>query len=341
MLLRSLSFAALLTTSVVAAQDSVYYPNSTTSAGRCNSIPFGSFTKYPFARNLKYQTLVPWTYAARLGRPFIEDLGFVPCRDGVQHFDSIKIRISQTTSSTLATDFGKNLGTAAVTVLDSKDYYWHLTKNTWARVGLQTPFRVAPGQNLVIDIEVTGAVTLQADFAPATTSPGGFLRDDTVPRLYALDWKTAPPSEGKLRPRGLKIELASRAADLSLFGIGCKGSGAKRPALQLSGIARTSGTVFASLTNAIASNPTLLVIGFDNRPPFPVALGFAECRLYHPPQLAIAGVTDAAGQLKLPLPLPASTALQNQRIYTQYFQVEVNRTGLGLRGSNYGRILVR
>jgi len=338
-LLRSLSLVALMA-SALGAQDSVYFPTSNSAGGRYNSIPFGSFTKYPFARNLKYQTLIPWAYAARLTRPYVEDIGFFSCQSGVQHFDSIRIRMSQTKSVVLATDFNQNLGATPVTVLDSKDYYWHLEKNKWARVGLQTPFRLTQGENVVVDIEVAGAVTLEPDFGPSA-NPGGFAQDDLVPRLFALDWKGAPPANGQLRISGLKIELAARAADLSLFGIGCKGAGATRPALHLSGTAKPSGTVFVGLAKGLPANPTLLVIGFDNRSPFPVQLGFGECRLFHAMNAALAAATDASGSLSLPLALPASPVLQNQRIYTQYFQVEVTKNGLGLRSSNYGRILVR
>jgi len=35
------------------------------------------------------------------------------------------VRMSQTTAAKLSTEFAKNLGANAVTVLESRDYYWH------------------------------------------------------------------------------------------------------------------------------------------------------------------------------------------------------------------------
>jgi hypothetical protein len=140
---------------------------------------------------------------------------------------------------------------------------------------------------------------------------------------------------------GLKIELASRASALGSFGIGCKGSGNERPSLALTGTARPSGTVSVALSDSLASSPTLLVIGLNNRAPFPLALGFGDCRIYHSMDLALAAVTDASGRLSIPIPLPATASLSHSRIYTQFFQVEVANNKLGLRASNYGRVLVR
>jgi len=37
---------------------------------------------------------------------------------------------------------------------------------------------------------------------------------------------------------------------------------------------------------------------------------------------------------------PASTALTGVRIHTQFFQTEMSSAGLGLRATNYGRILI-
>jgi len=70
-------------------------------------------------------------------------------------------------------------------------------------------------------------------------------------------------------------------------------------------------------------------------------LGFGSCQLYHSVSLALATASDKSGNLAIPLPLPMSSALSNQRFYTQFFQIEMNTRPLGLRGSNYGRALIR
>jgi len=333
--------AVAVAVATLPAQDSIYYPDNRTDLGSCNAIPFGSFTKYPFAQSHKYQTLIPWATLSALSRFVVEDIGFVPCYDGVQHFSSIKIRMGQMSGTSMSKDFAANLGKAPVTVLDSKDYYWHHTKGAWSRIGLQKPFKLTTGLSLVVDIEVTGAYFLAKNFGPSQTATGSF-RSASLPRLIALSWKGQPPAKGRLKAGGgLKIEIASRVADLATFGIGCKGSGTKRPTLSLSGSARPAGTVNVALSDALPLNSTLLVIGFDNKAPYPLALGFPECSLYHSVSLPLAAMTTANGKLTIPIPIPSSPVLQNQRFYTQYFQIEVNKNGLGLRASNYGRALIR
>jgi len=332
---------ALASSSALSAQSSVFIPDSQTGQKPCNAIPFGSFGIYGFPTNLKYQTLVPWTSLARLARPVIEEIGFVPCSDGIGSFKTIKIQMALVTSTKLVSEFSKNLGTSPVTVLDSANYYWHQKKDKWCPIGLQRSFGLKPGSQLVIDIEVTGAVFLSPALAPSTSYVGGHRASASVPRLIAIGWKSAPPVKGKLKGYGLKIELSASTSDLSLFGIGCKGAGSKRPTLGLSGDARPSGIVQVALSNGLPSGATSLVLGFDNKAPFPVPLGFPECSLYQSIGLALPATADPSGGLKVPIPLPASPVLQNQRFYVQFFQVELTRSGLGLRASNYGRVLIR
>jgi len=72
-----------------------------------------------------------------------------------------------------------------------------------------------------------------------------------------------------------------------------------------------------------------------------VPLGFPDCSLYESIALALPAIADQSGKLTVPIALPASPVLQNQRFYAQFFQVEVTRSGLGLRATNYGRVLIR
>lgn len=341
--LASLAVLAALPVATASAQDSVYVPDSRADQGPCNAIPFGSFGHQPFfPSNLKYQVLVPWAKLAGLTRPVIEEIAFASCAESVNLLATIRIQMSQVDATALTSEFANNLGTAPVTVLDSKTYYWHQKADAWARIGLQRPFQLTNGKNLVIDIEVTGAVHLTPAIEPSATHISGHRADVAMPRLFACDWETAPPAKGVLKPgAGLKIELASRASDLGLFGIGCKGAGKERPKLDLTGVARPSGTVTVALSDSLASSPTLLVIGFNNQAPFPLALGFGDCRIYHSMDLALAAATDANGKLSLRIALPASASLSNTRFYTQFFQVEITNTKIGVRASNYGRVLVR
>jgi hypothetical protein len=63
--------------------------------------------------------------------------------------------------------------------------------------------------------------------------------------------------------------------------------------------------------------------------------------MYHTIDLALATATNTSGQLTVPIPVPATAAVNNLRFYGQFFQVELRANQLGLRASNYGRVLVR
>ena len=322
----------------VTAQDSIVVPQITSDETHCNVIPFGSFQRYAFPQNQKYQMLVPWSALAKLPRPMIETIGFKACDDGVQKFSTIKVRIGQTSAVELGKVFAHNLGPAAQTVLDTRDYYWHRKKGRWARIGLHRPFALRNGLSLVIDIEVTGAMFLNSEFE-RSNAIGGFETSMPFGRLYALDWKHTPPPSGRLGTAGLRVELASRTSDLGTFGIGCKGGRKTRPTLGLAGNAIPNGTVNVSLSNGLPTSPTLLIVGFNNGAPFPIGLGSPDCSIYHSIDIAIPAATNASGRVNLPIALPA--AIRNTRFYCQFFQAELRTTGLAMRGSNYGRVLVR
>jgi len=334
-----LSPLAIVLCNLATAQTAIFVPDQKIDAGRCTSLPFGSYSKHSFAKNQKYQTLVTWDQLRGLARPVVEEIGFAACASGVHRFDSISIRMGQTSNASLSADFASNLGTNPTTVLASTNYYWHHQKDQWSHIGLQVPFQLVAGKNLVIDIEVRGAVFLAPGFGPATET-GSFRMAENLPRLYAIDWATSPPAKGVTSPYGLKLEVAARAAALGTFGIGCKGAGTTSPTLTLDGKASPGGTVNVHLSGALGQNPAILVLGFNSRPPFPVALGFAGCSLYESLDLVLTATTDPNGALVVPVPLPNSAALRDQRFYTQFFQVELANRKFGLRSSNYGRVLI-
>jgi len=327
--------------SALLGQNTVHVPDNSAASGTGSSIPFGSYGFWRFAPNQKYQTIVSWQSLAGLTQPFIEELGFASSHSGVHHFGSITIKLDQVSATKLSPTFAANLTANAVTVLHANDYYWHHTADSWSWLGLQQRFPLTPGKNLVIDIEIRDGVFLAPDFGPESTNTGSFRTSEKMTRLYAVNWKTTPPATGYLSSIGSKLALSSQLSALGLFGIGCKGTGKVSPSLVLSGSARPTGQVDVGLKLGLANNPSLLVIGFDNRTPFPVPVpGFPDCKLYQPVNIALATATDSAGQATVGLPLPASTSLTGVRLYTQFFQIEISNAGIGLRASNYGRILI-
>ncbi|MFQ5505247.1 MAG: hypothetical protein ACE5F1_10670 [Planctomycetota bacterium] len=93
-----------------------------------------------------------------------------------------------------------------------------------------------------------------------------------------------------------------------------------------------------SLGGGLPENPAFLAIGIDNKAPYPLSLGMG-CSLYHSLNVGLLVASDKQGNAALPLSLPLIPALRDQRIYTQFFQIELTPK-IGLRASNYGRILI-
>jgi len=124
------------------------------------------------------------------------------------------------------------------------------------------------------------------------------------------------------------------------FIIGCEGGGKQKPRLDLSGSAKPGGSAQATLSSGKAQAPTLLILGFDNRAPYPLPLPFAGCNLYHTVDATRSTMSDTAGGAAVGVPIPNLPQLIGQKFYTQFFQIEISPKALGLRASPYGRILI-
>ena len=339
-MIRICFLSSILLTGLAGAQSSstsLFIPDNSPTTGNLEFVPMGQARTSTNWTNQKYQTLIPGRLANTIR---INDLGFAPSTTNLHRFESITIKMDILPSTTTVLDptFSNNLTSNAVTVLDARDYVWHLEKDKWNRIGLQRDFFWSPKQgNLLIEIEVRGAGALVG-------STGGFRASTTIERLYAAGWTTQPPAKGNTVPSlaALKIELVSTDADTMPLGQGCAGSNGT-PALSFSGTSQLGKTLTVHLDNALANSAAAHILGSSNAAPlFPIDLGAAGapgCSLYVALDVLFP-VSTGTGSSQSPIQIPIDTTFVGKRLWNQFFVLDKNANNFGLVASNYGRILI-
>ena len=327
------SLVALVLAGAAVAQTCIYSPDNSATTGSCNVIPFGQIANSTTWSNQKYQQVVP---AATLGNNamLIRELGFAACGSGTRTFRSIKITIDQTTNSPLSLTFAANLSPLATVVLDTTDYVWQNTASVWNRIGLARSYVYIPSRgDLVIDVEVQGAA-----FAGSTH---GFRTGSTLPRVYAFGWTGSAPATGSTDNASLKVEVCTDLADAQAYGAGCRGQQNGVPTISASAQPRINTPGFAiNLAGAAATRPTILVLGGNALPPFPLDLaviGLPGCRLFCSADLMSGGATDPSGNRTFPLGIPNDPGLVGARLFAQHFVLDAPGS---LQASDYLRILI-
>jgi hypothetical protein len=349
----ALAAGLLLAASSVAQTPNTYYvPNNNAGTGIPNLIPFGDTSPTdPSWSNQKYQTLVTATQLGGTARPLVE-LGFASVATGLRRFATLRIQMAHTTATTLGTNFAANLGGSPSTVLDATSYEWSNRPFAWNRIGLTSSFAFDGTSNVVVDIQVTGAGMPNASAVP------GFLRETSVPRLFAFGWSGGPPADGVADLNGLKIECGMAGlVDFSLFGHGCPGSNSLVPALGYT-VTGTSGrlgqNMVMTLANAFTALPpeptgSVLFTGFSNRlafsgaVPLPVALdgaGAPGCSLFVDPLQTTFSPVSPTGTATLTQPIPNNPALLGARVFHQFLVIDLIANPLGLTFTNYGRVIL-
>jgi hypothetical protein len=319
-------FAALLCALPAVAQN-WYIPNNdpTTSAG-CNVIPFGQFPNGPFY-NSKYQTRVT---AADLGNAvnLVTGLAFASCASGRAHYDNLEIVIDHIPpSQPLVNTFASNLTPNAVTVLNSSNYTWNITGDTWYEVGLQTLFVYNGVDDVVIQITSTNG-----------TAPVNGMRMENRQRLWWIGTTGPAGASGSFDNAALEMEVSMLMGKVSSHGDGCPGSNGT-PALNFSGSPVVGNTLSFDLTNGVPSGVALFFAGFSNQTPFPFDLGIIGmpgCYQYTDLTVSAAVFLDpfGAGSFALPIP-PAAVGLL---FYAQFAVLDLPANAFGFTNSNYGRV---
>ena len=341
--------AGLLFAGAAGAQNTFYVPDNNPGTGILNRIPFGDTDPTdPVWSNQKYQTLLT---AAQLGSAprAIVELGFASSVNGVRQFATIKVQMALTAATVLDPDFATNLGAAPTTVLNATNYQWSNRAYAWNRLGLTAPFQFDGASNVVVDIEVTGAGLPTASVVPA------FLRENTVPRVFAFGYAGTPPATGTVDLNGLKIEVgASGLVDFAVFGAGCVGSNSLAPVLAYTTTANSgrigqSHTVALSNANGLSPTGSLLFTGFTNRTAFGGALplpflldpvGATGCNLYVDPLVIVFVGVNTSGVGSVAQAIPNDPTFVGARVYHQFLVIDSTANPLGVTFTNYGRVLI-
>jgi hypothetical protein len=313
----------LLLPAAVTAQ-SFYMPSDTPAVGTCNAFPFNT-------TDMRYQALVR---TSELGSTpqLIRGFALAPCTTGIRSFSRITVKMAHLASPTLSTTFDSNIP-GAVTVYDAPNAAWHMTLNTWNEIDLQRPFLFNGTDNLVVDFIVLGSTG-----AAATTH-----RDATHQRVYLGSYTgQLTGTDGGLT--AFKMRVITGDASLQRFGAGCMGSNSQTPGLAFNGTGKIGTNLSVDQANAVATRPTLLVVGTNSAlPVFPLDLapfGAPGCVLYIDQVVSVPMVTTANGTSSLPLTIPNDPALVGLKLYFQWANLDTAANALGVTTSNYGRALL-
>jgi len=226
------------------------------------------------------------------------------------------------------TNFATNLGTTRVgTVLDHRNWAWHVTGDQWNRIGLDKAYLYLPTDatpNLLIEITLhnigkTGAIGT------------GFHRSNTTEypdRLYAVSWTGTPPATGSTDRAAAKIEVCFDTTDLSMFGEACGGA-----THTLTGSSKVGQTVNFNLSSAPAV--AVWVVGQTALPSgVPLPRSSSNCLLYILPDLFVLPFPTANGNLSIPVQMP------NLPCFRFYSQFLMPTTSGGWESTEYGRVLI-
>lgn len=320
-LLRSAAIGLVAMAGSLPAQ-SFYVPNANPRGVANNAFPFNT-------SDMRYQALVT---AADLGSlpALITGFALQPASTGVRTFTQVTMKMAHLSSPTLSTTFDQNLAAGAITTMDVANWSWYLTADTWTEVDMQVPFFFNGVDNVVVEFTVYGG----------SGAAGGMWREGTHPRLYLGNY-TGQPTGTLSNNSAFKMRFLVGDAGLGRFGQGCAGSNQLTPALSFSGSSQLGQTLTYELTNAFASTPAFLTVGFWIGFPFPLDLapyGMPGCTAYVPSLAISTAVTDPAGAGSLQLQIPNNAALTGLFYYAQWFPLDL--TSGTLTASNYGRILV-
>lgn len=305
--------AAVLFSSLAAAQTYYFAPSDTPTTGTCNVFPWGQ-------ASTRHQHIVT---AAELGnaRQVINDIGYAACATGTLTAGSILIRMNHFTGTTLAADFTANLGTGAVTMLSATNWSYAYSANAWADVGLTGSFNYDPALgNLIIDIEMCNA-----------TGGSSFHRD--VASRHWLNAACPQGNVGTAATGALKVRVCTgTGGSFTPFGTGC---GSPALAIAGSGTPNIGQAVSVQMTSGLANSPGIYIIGAAPTSIDLTGLGAPGCTLYTQPLVTIPTVFDGSGNAApLPLNIPNNNSLVGASLTLTGLDVNPGANTLGLTTAN-------
>ncbi len=332
---------AVLTGSLLEAQNLVYVPDGKSSVGVLNSIPLGGKGPNGAFQNMRTQILVPARFLPSAGST-ITDLGFAAGGKGTYSYKTFKVVLSHLKGTKLQATFDANLADP-VEVLNVNGFKYDFPKaDAFHPLRLKGAFKHDGKRDLVVEILIQGAFF-------NGSSPGS-RRSTSLETVFALSYDPTKPVKAGWGPypQGAKLMLEMNGGKVIVFGSGCKGSDGKVPGIAWSRAPATGTSLNASLGSGKPSSAAMLLIGMSaskygtlNLPLDLKGLGAPGCSLLTEILLMLPARTSKTGTANQLLPIPADANLRGKLLVGQWAVVDGKANLLGLCFSNGAKATIR
>lgn len=330
-------FALLLalSSSFLAAQQTVSVPDDNPATGTCSIIPFGtdgtSFT------DQRYQVVFRRSTLNGIPPGFLTGLEFAACASGDRLFTSIRVLAAVVPQGTeLSPEFDANLGASPSLLLEATNFELdNGTADVWLDLGLDSAMAYDGVGDLVLDIFVTGA-------AQTSGSAIGFHRGSSIPRLVApSDGVSLPTTATVMDNGGLKTRLTFTTTDVVLNTIeetACPGPSGRLPRMGFffPNSGPVTGEPFAfEVSNATPNQAAILGVGV-NRANLPLPLSNG-CSFYHDFLLFELRTADNGGVATRVIPISMGSTMIGVELFSQWIVVDASMAdGFGLAATERG-----
>lgn len=212
---------------------------------------------------------------------------------------------------------------------------WSMSRtNTWQGANLATPFAVTQGQDLwVVWAPINGAQASVQGAGVTLTYRGSFDGGASWNGPFNGPWK-------------FRI-WCGPLGQVESFGLGCPGTGARRPEFGWFGLPQVGAPFDLHLERGLASSAALLAFGdsdaFYQGNPLPLSLqplGAPGCNVLCSLVATFFTPTDPSGQAVVSITVPPAPGLVGTPFFNQWFVLDANANALGMTTSSGGRATV-
>lgn len=329
-----LAATALSSPSDLLAQNCQFLPSDTPASGIADPRPLGNGNASdPSYGTMRYQMQVP---AAVLGnQPLtIQELFVAPAGSHTRIYTEIQVRFGHS-ANPLSAQMVTNFTGGTSRPVQYSQIQYDAVADTWLPLGMAIPFQYNPAfGSLVLEFFVRGA-----GVQPGGTGSTGMRTDPSIPFV----WTSGQGYSGTVvSGGGIKLRLCTDTYGTIDYGVGgCIGSNGLRPTLSYTGSPQIGNTLQVRLDDAPAAS-SLAILVFSSGPrvgPLDLTgIGMTGCdaRVFGT-LLLTQVITGGSHQVAVPLPSGLPTG---QRLWNQWFCIDLPANPFGVTASNFGRFLI-
>ncbi len=312
---------ALPATALPAQGTELFFPADAPAQGNCSRVPFGAASGDTTHRN---QILQLHVTAAELGNAprRISELSFTPCGTGTHQYGRLQVRFNHL-SGAFTTDLRANIGSGATTVLDTTQWEWPHTANTWTPLRLERHFDYDPTRgDLLIEIRI-----VNGDFQGTLPE----FHEQPRPCMFANNYSGAAPRTGTAATTAPRFRLDDRVARITHIGSGC-GTG------PLS-VGVTTGTprIGQSFTlrgtgadPAATASLGVMWLGFQRLDRELTAIGAPGCTLLCTIEIDFGVAWSNGSTAAVSIPVPNDPALAGGHVFVQAVHADPGANAVGV-----------